>query len=187
MLAFFFVVMFSSPSVARDAGINFSGPALDAAGHGLGAFDTLRAEPRGRVQAAHAVVAEEHHLFGAFQALQVRGNIAEGNQHRAGDAGGIVFPLLANVHKKHFGLAGEKIFYFARRDFDICHWVSAHQYPKSAGAEKACSFTARDATRLAPRCLQYSVRSVTCTTQRASQSSKSSRRLVFSWYSVKKA
>src|SRR5438874_10756267 len=52
----------SHRSISRDFGIDVARPALDSSGQGLGFFESLKTQPRRRIQASHAVMAITNQL-----------------------------------------------------------------------------------------------------------------------------
>jgi len=62
--------------ITRDFGIDFKGPAVDAAGEGFGSGDALLAEPVDYIEAAHTVVAVADDRFFGVELLEIRGNRA---------------------------------------------------------------------------------------------------------------
>src|ERR1022692_2794305 len=85
--------------IARDGGIDFEAPAVDAAGHAHRILQSLAAQPLRDLQAAHAMVAEQHQLsIAGAQRLQRLRHAAHGNQFRARDMGLLMLERFAHVH-----------------------------------------------------------------------------------------
>jgi len=96
--------------VARDAGIDFEGPSIDATGEGFGGGDALLAEPVDDVEAAHAVVAVADDRFVGVELLKIRRDCAHGDEDGAFDTALGVFPGLADVYEHEFLAVVEALF-----------------------------------------------------------------------------
>jgi hypothetical protein len=82
-------------------------------------LDALRAKPRCRIETADSVMTEKNYIFRSLEFRQVPGNLAKRNELRAFDAGGGIFPWLANVDEEEFFAAVDAELNVARSDFDI--------------------------------------------------------------------
>src|SRR2546430_8993967 len=64
-------------SISRDFGIDVARPALDSSGQGLGFFESLKTQPRRRIQASHAVMALTNQLVHLLQDIQAAAERAQ--------------------------------------------------------------------------------------------------------------
>ena len=110
--------------VARNLGIDFEGPAIDAASHGLGGFDALMAEPVGDIKTAHAVMTETDDVVVGVEPLKIGRNGAHGDEHGTFDAAEGVFVGLAYIDEEEFVATVEALFDFECGDFEIVHGSS---------------------------------------------------------------
>jgi len=85
--------------VARNSGIDFHGPAIDAAGKGFGGGDALLAEPIHDVEAAHAVVAVTDDRLVRVELLQIRWDRAHGDEDGSLNVALGVFPGFADINQ----------------------------------------------------------------------------------------
>src|SRR5215471_3015693 len=113
-----------SALVARDGGIDFEGPALDSAGQRLCFLESLKTQPRRRVQASHAVMAVANHFVRVRQSVQAGRERTERNKLRALDTADFEFPRLAHIHEDEVFTAVEPGLHFRRQDFEILHLFS---------------------------------------------------------------
>ena len=102
-------------------GIDFLGPAFDAAGQGFCGGDTLVAEPYGYVEAAHAVVAIADYVVVDVEGLQICRDLAHGDQLGAFDATHVEFPWFSDIDEEDFFAAIEALFEFDGGQFEIGH------------------------------------------------------------------
>ena len=98
--------------VARHAGINFEGPAVDTACQGFGGGDALLTEPVDDIEAAHAVVAITDDRLVGVEFLQIRRNRAHGDEDSAFDTALGIFPGFAHVNEEEFFAVVEALFQF---------------------------------------------------------------------------
>ncbi len=106
--------------VARDSGVDETGPGVDASGDGLGLVEALLTEPGGDGERAGSVVAEDED-GGVFFELLVGagGDFVHGDEGGGGDIRGGVLPGLADVEEERRVLGGEEGLELGYGDFEV--------------------------------------------------------------------
>ncbi len=109
--------------VARNSGIDFQGPAIDASGERFRGGNALLAEPVGYVEAAHPVVAVTDDRLVGVELLEIRGDRSHGDKHGAFNTALRIFPGFADVDEEDFLVIIETLFKFGGGNFQIVHWT----------------------------------------------------------------
>ena len=106
--------------VPGDGGVDLAGPGVDAAGDGLGFVEALVAEPGRDGERARAVVAkDEDGVFFVELFEGAGGDLVHGDEGGGFDAGGVVFPGLADVEQERSFGRGEEGLGLGYGDFEV--------------------------------------------------------------------
>src|SRR5205823_6012298 len=106
-------------SISRDFGIDVARPALDSSGQGLGFFESLKTQPRRRIQASHAVMAITNQLVHVRKDIQAGRKRAQRYKFRAFNAANLEFPGLPHIHDHHLFATVKPGFHFRWRNLQF--------------------------------------------------------------------